>query len=133
MTSDQRKGDDNKLRLLETVDPDIQDLIEWRLHSHAESSLGMIGEKIERLSAIIEAHDDILKKQDKVLTSANMDTLLGIIKKAQDDEIIRQNNIRMGNEVIKTGKLVILVASVIAALGYIADWVIVHVIAQIRP
>lgn len=85
-------NDERKKSLLETVDQDTQDLIEWRLHSHTESSMRIVAgfaAQLKKLTEIIERHD-------KILSGTTVESILKIVKKAQNDEIIALNNKRLG-------------------------------------
>lgn len=116
-------SEDAKNRLLETVDQDTQDLIEWRLHSHTESSMRIIAGFEKQLKELT----DIIKSHDRVLSSPNVDTLLKMIEEYQRLSTIHTSDMERANKVIYYGKIVTGVAAVIAALAYIGNYVSSHI------
>lgn len=76
--------EDWKRRLLETVDQDTQDLVEWRLHEHTESSMKIVAGFADQLKYLTE----IIEKHDKILSGDTVDTLLKMVKDNQDAKVI---------------------------------------------
>ncbi len=114
--------EDNRKELISKIPADYQDYVEWRLHSHTESSLKVIQpilQELKDLTTIIKAHD-------AVLTNDNIVSLLEIIHEYQTMKIVHENDRERSQKVIYYGKMVIWVSAVLGAFAYIGDQVSKH-------